>query len=479
MARLPLHEFMADVQSRIASLRSELQAVAPTILESIQDLQSVERAQLTGEAYVRSVGTMVKFQRGTAEYLYEPEALPVRDRGLAAVSSGRDALFAAMAAQCPADCRVLNIGAGGDTALVQQFVRAGHEVISTDFAENTVQALARRITSPTFACDLVDLGRVLPEPVDVIVGNSVMGYLDPSKVDRVVRVVHDVMTRGAVFTFDLTPHPSYFELLDEKERGTCVNASGANPAKLLELLRRYGAKHGLGAMAYHVACRSLSAKLALVSLLRTRFAGLGARCATGAVALKRLASLTLRVSRSFDPILEPVAGETPYDDADAYLTGFIQRAPPPRFDLRYIDRGAGEALARQLGIHRSTREDPWLVADHVAASQDAAGLPAEVRDEVVAEILPSKYAARIDPYLAGKPMPETRPLPTTIAFDQMCHCMVLDKAVSIDVREADRRIDLMYAGAPAAPARKESGSEEDRRRERNQRKRERKGGRGR
>jgi len=76
----------------------------------------------------------------------------------------------------------------------------------------------------------------LPEPVDVIVGNSVMGYLEPSKVDRIVRVLHESMTRGAVFTFDLNPHPAYFELLDEKERDTCINAGCADPTKLLELV---------------------------------------------------------------------------------------------------------------------------------------------------------------------------------------------------------------------------------------------------
>ena len=195
--------------------------------------------------------------------------------------------------------------------------------------------------------------------------------------------------------------------------------------------------------------------------------------------MRSLSWLTLRVSRSFHPILEPMLRETSYDDADAYLTGFIQRAPPPRFSLRYIDRGTGEALARALGIHRSAREDPWLVAEHVDGWQDAGSLPGEVRDQILAETLPSRYAARIDPYLAGTRMPARAPLPKAIAFDQMCHCMVLDKALSIDVSEADRRIDLMYAGAAAESVRKAPASEEDRRRERNQRKRERKGGRGR
>jgi hypothetical protein len=433
-------------------------------------------SELTGEAYVRSVGTMVTFRRGKADHLYEPEGLYIRDLGLSA-TSGREALFDAIAAQCPGDSRVLNVGAGGDAALVQRFARRGHEIISTDFAEGTVRALAARISSPMFACDLVHLGRVLPEPVDVIVGNSVLAYLDPSKVDRVVRVLHESMTRGAVFTFDLAPHPSYFHLLEERERDTCFNAGATDPTKLLELVRRYGGKHGLGAMAYYVACRNLAAKLAFVSLLRSRFASLGAKCASGAVMSKSLASLTLRVSRTFDPILETVPGETPYDDADAYLTEFIQRAPAPRFDLRYIDRGTGEALARVFGIHKSAREDPWLVAAYAERWQDAASLPLDVRAEVLAETVPSKYVARIEPYLAGRPMPERKPLPKAIAFDQACHCWVLDKALAIDVREADRRIDAMYAEAAAEPARKEPASEDDRRKERNQRKRERKSGR--
>jgi hypothetical protein len=464
---------MAAVHERLAALRSDLEASAPTVLETIAEAPS----DLTGDAYVRSVGTTVQLRHGKADYLYEPEGLHIRDRGLAASSSGRDELFDAIAAQCPPGSRVLNVGAGGDAALVQRFGRAGHEIVSTDFAENTVTALAARIASPAFACDLVHLDRALPEPVDMIVGNSVMGYLDPSKVDRVVRVLHGLMARGAVFTFDLTPHPSYFDLVEEKKRETCINAGGADPSKLLELVRRYGAKHGLGAMAYYVACRNLSAKLALVSLLRARFASLGARCASGAIMVKRLASLTLRVSTSFDAILEAVPRETPYDDADAYVADFIQRAPPPRFDLRYIDRGVGEALARALNIHRSTREDPWLVAEHVARAQDAAGLPAEVRDAIVAETMPSRYVARIEPYVAGKAMPEREPLPKAIAFDQVCHCWVLDRALPIDMREADRRIDAMYTSAPAEPARKGAASEEERRKERNQRKRERNRGR--
>jgi hypothetical protein len=54
---------------------------------------------------------------------------------------------------------------------------------------------------------------------------------------------------------------------------------------------------------------------------------------------------------------------------------------------------------------------------------------------------------------------------------------VLDRALAIDVHEADRRIDAMYASAAAEPVRKAPASEEERRKERNQRKRERKGGR--
>jgi hypothetical protein len=476
MATRPLDEFMTQVHERIRSLRNELEKNAPVVVESLAEIPS----ELTGEAYVRSVGTMVTFRRGKYDYLYEPEGLHIRDRGLAGASSGpRNSFFDAIAAQCPSRSRVLNIGAGGDAALVQRFAGAGHEVISTDFAETTIRVLAERIASPTFACDLVNLGRVLPEPVDVIVGNSVMGYLEPSKVDRVVRVLHESMTRGAVFTFDLNPHPAYFELLDEKERDTCINAGCADPTKLLELVERYGAKHGLGAMAYYVACRNLSAKLAIVSLLRARFARMGARCASGAIMLKTLASLTLRVSRSFDPILEPLPFEAVYDDADAYLTGFIQRVRPPRFTLRYVDRGAGEALARALGIHKSRREDPWLVAEHVDKFQDVAGLPDGVRDEVLAETVPSTYAARIEPYLAGRPMPEREPLPKAIAFDQTCHAWVLDRALAIDKDEADRRIDLMYADAPAEPARNEAASPDGTRRARNQEKRERRRRRGR
>ena len=450
-ARLLLYEFMAGVHERIASLRGELEASAPTVLESMPAPDS----GLTGEAYVRSVGTTMTFRRGKVDHLYEPEGLYIRDRGLAAALPVRDALFDAIAAQCPGDSRVLNVGAGGDAALVQRFARAGHEVVSTDFAEGTVRALAqadlhsdvcvRPGSSGTRAPraggrDRGQLGPGIPRAFE---GGS--GRARPARVDDSRSRVHVRPESSSVL---LQPAGG-------KGRDTCFNAGATDPAKLLELVRRYGGKHGLGAMAYYVACRNLAAKLALVSLLRARFASLGARCASGAVMLKNLASLTLRISRSCDPILEPVVHETPYDDADAYLSDFIQRAPAPRFDLRYIDRGTGEALARALGIHRTAREDPWLVVEHATRWQDAASLPGDVRAEVLAETVPSRYAARIEPYLAGRPMPERKPLPKAIAFDQACHCWVLDRALDIDVREADRRIDLMYAEAAAEPARTE------------------------
>ena len=76
---------MAGIHERIASLRRELAERAPTILESMPGPDS----ELTGDAYVRSVGTTVTFRSGKADHLYEPEGLYIRDLGLPARRGAR------------------------------------------------------------------------------------------------------------------------------------------------------------------------------------------------------------------------------------------------------------------------------------------------------------------------------------------------------------------------------------------------------
>jgi hypothetical protein len=330
--------------------------------------------------------------------------------------------------------------------------QAGHEVLSTDFGQSTVDALRARIDHPVFACDLAHLDSVLPEAVDVVIGNSTLAYIDPKKLGRVVQNVAGAMRVGGVFTFDLAPHPSYFIIANGKTKRQIANESGADPAKLLEFIRRYGRQDGINAMAVFTYYQTLSVNMAMVQTLRELFERSGLRAIGGMLHLQNEhggheTCLTLRVSREPSSLLDRVAGE---QDLPSWPIAEEPAAIQAAFRLELVDRASGEELARALGIHEDRRQDPWLVAAYVMQNQRARDLPSALREEILNEIAPSIYATRIKPYVDGTqvfvPPP---PLPFLLQQDQVIHKMVITGVGGLDMDLADLRIDQLYAEAAA------------------------------
>jgi len=448
MKKMPIDTFLNATLKKISELRERLRSSAETTMDALP----VGRSGFTGDAYVDAVGTVVHFEGGNPEIFYTPDALKMRDLVLSRQAAAREKFFNAVAAQLPAGSRVLNIGAGGDVTPIRSMRKAGHEVISTDLAENTVQALRSRIDAPAFACDLVNLAEILPEPVDFAFGNSTLAYIEPAKFKKVTQNVFHSVASGAIFTFDLAPHGSWFNIAEEKTQQTVANESDADPRRLLEYIKKHGVKNGINAMACFSFFRTLAVNLAMVSVLKEVFEGYGGRCVTGALyyADERgslFNCLTLRVSKGFDDLLSPVEGETLFSDASKYLSGEINDAKKvPGFILRFIDRDIGEALARAVGIHRDRRSDPWLVAEYVVENQDSAVLPDSIKSEVVGSIDPVRLAEKILPYAKGeKKFVPPRPLSPLIAADQILHKFVISGELALSHEEADARIDLEYA----------------------------------
>lgn len=457
MNQLPLSDLIAQVGVRIEALRTRLRASAANILAELPEPTST----YTGVTYVESAGAVLQIERGGFEGVYTPDAVRMRDASLAAMSAERPPLFRGIANQFLPGSRVLNVGAGGDVVPIRAIRDAGHEVISTDLLEETVRLLRSRTDTPVFACELVHLKSVLNEQVDYVVGNSTLAYVEPSKLSAAVSNSWESMRRGAVFTFDLAPHPTYFDLAESITARNVTNASESDPRKLLDFVKRFGVQDGINAMAWHTYYRALAVNLSVVSLLRDRFLALGATCKTGLFSLRqaqggRQQVVTLRVARQADEVLEPLPGEVFFEDSTRALKADAQDGKP-FFALVSIDRAIGERLAREFGIHEDLRSDPWNVAAFVHEQQNSASLAPEIRQLVLAELDPQQFAARIRPYTEGKEVVPATPPPDILVLDQTIHKLVFTGAIA-DQELADRQIDAAYAKAALQNDRAEANS---------------------
>lgn len=445
--RKTLDEFVAEIRKNIETLRNQQRSEVRHVFPSLPDQES----HFTGEAFVDSVGTVVNFINGQADFFYTPEAIPMRKNTLDFFRVSRRKFFDSVAGQIPDHSRVLNIGAGGDVDPVKCFHNAGHEIISTDMAENTLRALQSEVASPAFACDLANLDQVLLQgSVDVIIGNSTLGYLDPAKVSKIIENLSRAMKHGGVFSFDLAPHPRYFAILAGKREQTVLNESSPDPYELLDLIERYGVEDGLNAMAYYSHYKTLAVNMAVVELIKKEFEKNGMSCATGAVRLTEendigLSSLTLRVSKDRPELLQPVEGEDLYGDPLFQLRDEANGAAPPGFIMASLDRKSGPMLAKKFAIPCDARRAPWAVARYIAEHQNANALPQSLKNQVLDSLDPRVYAASIVPYLLGKEFERPKALPRHVALDQTFHKMIIlgDSYVSPEV--ADAKIDAAYA----------------------------------
>lgn len=467
--KVPMHQYLESLDANIQSLRKELRSKENKVLDNIPDLG----IRITGDYYVESVGSIIHFEDGIMESMYTPHALLARDRTIDRWSESRVEFFQAIARQIPKHSRVLNIGAGGDIAPIQAMIDSEHEIISTDLAEDTIQALKKRIDTSAFAGDLMYLDRLLPGPVDFFIGNSTLGYVEPGKLLSVIGNVYKLMIKGGVFTFDLSPWPSYFNIINNRQEQTLINESDVDPRKLIEYIDRYGEIDGINAMAHHVFFQGTAVSLTLLKIVRAEFEKLGAQCSIGVFAFRdgegsSTNCFTLRVSKDYEPILEPVEGEEVFDSCNELFINMQSHAPA--YVIGYIDRKSGMELARKLGISCDPRNAPWLVADFIEEHQDSRELPDEIRESVLAELDLDAFLDRVRPYITQeKTYKAPKQLDHDIAYDQYMHKAVFIGEVPFSREEADRRIDAQYEKARERLAnkaeRKAAEREKDKRRD--------------
>ncbi len=439
----PIDDLMAEVRRRIESLRAELRtkvAVRATLPEAYK---------LNGDVYVESVGTIAHITNGVGEFFYTPDAFQMRGPVLQQLAVPRRELFTKIARQLKTNSRVLMVGAGSDVDSIESLLAEGHEVIATDFAEDVVQALQRRVSVHAFACDLIHLDQVLPEPVDYVIANSVLGYLDPSKAKTVIANLWNACSRGAVFSFDQTPNPHYFEVASDQAEETLVNASGADPRKLTAYIEALGVPAGIAAMALYVYHRGRAVNFAITSVVAEMFEAHGAQTALGDYLLVvpgkgQHPDPILRVAKADQDLLQPVDGETRFSTAREALEA--DRDAKPWLQLVYVDRESAVPLARALGIHTNARADAWEVIRYVGEHGPAQTDIDAQRDAVLAELTPSLAAERIRAVIDALKFVPAKRLRKAVMVDQTIHKGVaMGSMPGATPERADIEIDRVYA----------------------------------
>ncbi len=438
----PIDHLMAEVQERIEGLRAELRAKAP-VRATLPDAY-----KLNGDVYVESVGTIARIANGTGEFFYTPDAAQMRGPVLQQLAVPRRDLFKKIGRQLKPKSRVLMAGAGSDVDSIESLLAEGHEVIATDFAEDVVQALRRRVTVPAFACDLIHLDRVLPEPVDYVLANSVLGYLDPGKAKKVVANLWAACSRGAIFSFDQTPNPHYFEAAAAQTEQTLVNASGADPRKLTAYIEALGVSAGIAAMALYVYHRGRAVNFAIISVIAELFASHGASTALGDYDLVVPGKGThpdpiLRVAKTDQDVLLPVDGETHFANAREALEADV--GAKPWLQLVYVDREAAVPLARALGIHTNARADAWAVMQYVAENGPSEPDLNSQRAAVLTELDPSLAAQRIRAVIDAGEFVPTKRMRKAVMVDQTIHKGVALGSMPVTPERADIEIDRVYS----------------------------------
>lgn len=444
---MPLSDYLKAITDNTQVLRRELKSSTGRIIDVLPGMGST----VNGSIYVESIGATVCFHNGVMENFYTPHGILSRDRLISRWNESRKELFSHIARQFPSGSRIINIGAGGDVTPIKIMQEHKHEIISTDFAEDSIELLRSRISAPAFAGDLLYINRLVPEPVHFVIGNSTLAYITPAKLAEVVKNIYGIMNLGGVFTFDMMPHESYFNIIHQREAQTLINECEANPLKLSEYISKYGIQDGINAMAYFVFYQGYSANLAMIDCIKRLFEELGARCTTGIVQSKtengNTSWFTLRVAKADYSILEKVDREILYTSTSQQFLESLSGSSPS-YEIGYIDRKSAIELADKLAIKCNEKAAPWLVARFVKDNQDSKKLPQSVRNAVLKEIDPVMFAETIMPYiLRKKTYIPPKALDLDVAYDQFMHYQVLSGSQRISTEQADKEIDLKYEQA--------------------------------
>jgi hypothetical protein len=236
---------------------------------------------------------------------------------------------------------------------------------------------------------------------------------------------------------------------------TVANESAPSPRILLELVRKHGQARGIAAATLQAYLTGIAVNLAIVDVLRRQFEAEGLRCSTGQYVLEsaqgsKRQSLILRVCRADESLLAPVQGETQYvDPLDALRHQEL-------VDLDYLpfflDRGIGEELAKEFGIHHGWREDPWLVLAYLEHHPADPAYYAALLPEVKEVLHPVTLADRILEYVNGRSYVPPIPLSAAVLVDQNTRKMAITSGGAMSEEAADARIDLAYHRASANPS---------------------------
>ncbi|MDA3789812.1 MAG: class I SAM-dependent methyltransferase [Desulfobacula sp.] len=444
---IPFEELLEIINEKIPPLREKLRAQADRVIPEIPIKETV-----TGNLFVESVGSIIEFEKtGNFEYTYTQHSLRLRAPSLIREKESREKIFNNISQQLPAKSRLLNIGAGGDTVLPLCMESAGHEIISTDYAQETIDVLAKQINSPTFACDLIYIDEILPEnSIDFILGNSTLGYVDPRKLRQVISKLSGIMRHGGIFTFDLVPNSIYYQIQAPQKRQTVANGSDVDPTKLIEFVDKYGKFNGINAMAIYSYYRAHYTNAAIVFILKDLFEEAGLSCNISLQQFSQneggiMTQFLLRVSKDYPDILNFIKDEHELTNiVDVTLSKDDKKL---WYRLALVDRQNGEILARKFGIHKNKREDPWNVAHYINEHLWKNDLPSEIKEKVLYDIDPQILYDKIKPFVDSETLPEETPLPWEILLDQITHKVVIDGSHPMSFEEADAKIDQAYEEA--------------------------------
>lgn len=438
---MPINAFIKEVDRRLQILRQQLRSESPQRRQTIQ-----EAYKLSGDVYVEELGTIANISNGVGEFFYTAETELLRGETLKVASEPRRELFQKLGNQLKRKSRVLVIGAGSDFDLIDSLRLCGHEVIATDFGQDIIRRLQNKYDVPSFACDLVYLDTILPEPVDYIVANSVLGYLDPRKLKKITDNIWHSFTQAGIFTFDMTPHPFYFDIAEEKTSQTLVNPSAADPRMLTKFINTHGVRQGIAAMSHYTVMRGSIVNYAMLSVLGDAFEKYGSKPALGEYKIRVAGEGTiscpmLRIDKEDNNILLPIESETPHSTATEAIEASSDLKP--RFSLTYIDREAAEPLAHAIGIHTSARMDAWNVITYVDNNQ-ATATEVEAQKQVALSELNLDVAKKRILFAIENGFKPAKRMRMSLIKEQTLRKGVVTGMFPITPEQADLRIDEIH-----------------------------------
>jgi ubiquinone/menaquinone biosynthesis C-methylase UbiE len=387
-----IKEQIEDISARIDAIREMMKAQAQTVIRDESGLDP----KITGDVYIESIGTCVRVDQGKTEYYYTKDAIGMRDRTSLEFEHGdRITMFEYLGTALPPKSRILNIGAGGDDAMVLGLQNAGHDVINTDFSQEAVNILKQRAGAPGFAIDLVNLGLVLPQNgVDIIMGNSTLGYLEPQKIRMVAEQLARVMDKGAVFTFDLAPHPNYAKAMDPKDVQTVVNEMDMDPGLLLANIEKFGPEKGVQITKLEAGIKAHSLECAIMGIWQKLFSEYGFKTRISMTNTKIGLLGVLRVAKHDEDVLRALDEESVFDDVNAMWSA---HADEVRVPFVCIDSHLGPKIAMALGVNF----DPRRLCEKVTFEIDEAMDP-ETRSLAMKKFSPEEVIKRLMPYIDGE-----------------------------------------------------------------------------